>query len=73
MNRALLEEARRFPGQERKVIEYFRSQPEAMAQIRAPLFEEKVVDFIVEMADTTEKKVSTEELMKDPDEETAKA
>jgi len=38
VNRALLEEARRFPGQERKVIEYFRNQPEALAQIRAPLF-----------------------------------
>lgn len=73
VNRALLEEARRFPGQERKVIEYFRSQPEALAQIRAPLFEEKVVDFIVEMADTTEKKVSTEELMKEPEDEPAKA
>ena len=43
VNRSLIEEARRFPGQERKIIEYYRSQPEALAQLRAPLFEDKVV------------------------------
>ena len=68
VNRTLIEEARRFPGQERKIIEYYRSQPEAMAQLRAPLFEDKVVDFILEMASVTEKKVTPEELMRDEDE-----
>lgn len=71
VNRTLIEEARRFPGQERKIIEYYRSQPEAMAQLRAPLFEDKVVDFILEMANVTEKSVSPEELMRE--DEDAKA
>jgi trigger factor len=68
VNRALIEEARRFPGQERKIIEYYRSQPEALAQLRAPLFEDKVVDFILEMANVTEKSVTPDELMRDDDE-----
>jgi len=67
VNRALIEEARRYPGQEKKVIEYFRSSPEALAQLRAPLFEDKVVDFIAEMASVTEKPVTPEELMKEPE------
>ena len=65
VNRTLIEEARRYPGQERKIIEYYRNQPEAMAQLRAPLFEDKVVDFILEMASVTEKTVTPEELMRD--------
>jgi trigger factor len=68
VNRTLIEEARRYPGQERKIIEYYRAQPEAMAQLRAPLFEDKVVDFILEMANVTEKSVTPDELMKDDDE-----
>jgi len=68
VNRTLIEEARRYPGQERKIIEYYRAQPEAMAQLRAPLFEDKVVDFILEMATVTEKSVTPEELMRDDDE-----
>lgn len=68
VNRSLIEEARRFPGQERKIIEYYRSQPEALAQLRAPLFEDKVVDFILEMANVTEKSVTPDELMRDDDE-----
>ncbi len=71
VNRALIEEARRYPGQEKKVIEYFRGSPEALAQLRAPLFEDKVVDFIAEMANVTEKPITPEELMKDPEEEKA--
>jgi len=68
VNRSLIEEARRYPGQERKIIEYYRSQPEALAQLRAPLFEDKVVDFILEMATVTEKSVTPEELMREDDE-----
>jgi trigger factor len=68
INRALAEQARRFPGQERRVVEYYRNAPEALAQLRAPLFEDKVIDFIVEMAKVTERPVSVEDLMKDPDE-----
>jgi len=63
-NRALVEQARRYPGQERKVIEQFRSNPEMLAQIRGPLFEDKVIDFILEMARTTEVSMSVEEVTK---------
>jgi trigger factor len=71
VNRAMLEEARRFPGQERQVLEYFKNSPEALAQIRAPLFEGKVVDFIVELAKPKERKVSLAELLAEPAEEEA--
>lgn len=63
VNRALAEEARRHPGYERQVIEFYRKNPEALANLRAPIFEDKVVDFIVEMAEVTEKPVSTTELL----------
>ncbi len=69
VNRAIMEQARQYPGQERQVIEFYQNNPEAMNQVRAPLFEDKVIDFIAELAKVTEKKVSAEELMKDPDEE----
>jgi trigger factor len=67
LNRAMLEEARRFPGQERQVLEYFKNAPEAVAQLRAPLFEGKVIDFIVAVAKPAERKVALEELLKDPE------
>lgn len=63
VNRALIEEARRHPGYERQVVEFYRNQPEALAQLRAPLFEDKVIDFIVEMAKVTDKPVSPAELL----------
>jgi trigger factor len=69
VNRKLIEEARRFPGQERKVVEYYRNNPEMLAQLRAPLFEEKVVDFIIEMAKVTDKPVPTSEVMKEDEED----
>ena len=68
VNRALVEQARRFPGQERQVIEYYRNNPDALAQLRAPLFEDKVIDFITEMASVTDKPATIEELMKEPEE-----
>lgn len=72
VNRALMDRVRQFPGQEQQVYEYFRKTPEAVANLRAPIFEEKVVDFIVELAKVTEKKVSREELFR-TDEESPKA
>lgn len=69
ITRAMIAEARRFPGQERQVMEYFQKTPEAMAQLRAPIYEDKVVDFILELAKVTERKVTVDELMKDPDED----
>ncbi|MDJ0942044.1 MAG: trigger factor [Kiloniellales bacterium] len=62
LNRALAMEARKHPGKEREVFDYFQRTPEAMANLRAPIFENKVVDFIVEMADTQDKGVTAEEL-----------
>lgn len=71
VNRALIEEARRYPGQERKVVDFYRNHPEALAQLRAPLFEEKVVDFITEMAKVTDKPVTSVELLREGEEEAA--
>jgi trigger factor len=68
INRALMEEARKYPGQEQAFIKMYQENPEAMASIRAPIFEEKVVDFILEMANVTERKVSLEALMAAPEE-----
>lgn len=71
LNRALAMEARKHPGQEREVFEYFQRTPEAMANLRAPIFENKIIDFIVEMAETEDKGVTAEELRaeleRDPD------
>ena len=64
LNRAMAEEARRYPGQERKVIDLFKSDPQAQARLRAPLYEDKVIDFVIEMAEVTEKRLPPEELVK---------
>lgn len=69
LNRALLNEARRFPGQERMVFEFYQKNPDALEQLRAPVFEDKVIDYILELAKVEEKKVTAEELMRDPDDE----
>ena len=69
VQQAMISEARRYPGQEREVIEFFQQNPGAMAQIRAPIYEDKVVDYILEQATVEEKKVSKEELFKDDDED----
>jgi trigger factor len=72
VNRALATEARRFPGQEKKVVDFYRQHPEQLANLRAPIFEDKVIDFILEMAKVTDRPVPPEELLKpDPDEEKA--
>jgi trigger factor len=69
VSRALLERVRQFPGQERKVYDYYRSNPQLLAELRAPIFEDKVVDYILELAKVTETPVSPEELYADPDED----
>jgi trigger factor len=63
VNRAIGEEARRFPGQERHVVEYYRNNPGAVDGLRAPIYEDKVVDFILELAQVTDKPVSLKELL----------
>ncbi|BBK42773.1 trigger factor [Allostella vacuolata] len=69
INRAISEEARRYPGQERRVIEFYEKNPQAVASLRAPLFEDKVVDLIVEQAKVSERTVPVEELLRDPDDQ----
>jgi trigger factor len=61
---ALIAEVRRFPGQEQQVYDYYRKNPQALASLRAPVFENKVVDFVTELAQSTEKKMTREELAK---------
>ncbi|MFZ1988564.1 MAG: trigger factor [Alphaproteobacteria bacterium] len=67
ISRAMAEQARRLPGQEQQVYRYFRENPGALDQLRAPLYEEKVVDFIIERSTVADKPVSKEELMKEMD------
>jgi trigger factor len=67
VSRAVMDRARQMPGREKEVWEFYRKTPEAVAQLRAPIFEDKVVDFILELATVTEKPVSKEELYKDDD------
>jgi trigger factor len=67
VNRVVMERAQSFPGQEAKVVEFYRSNPQALAELRAPLFEEKVVDYIIDKATITDKLVSLDELMRDPE------
>ncbi len=71
LNRALLQEAQRHPGQEREVFDFFQRTPEAMANLRAPIYEDKVVDFIVDLAMVSERKVTPAELRKEMDAEAA--
>lgn len=66
LRNALMAEARRFPGQEKAVIDYYTQTQGALERIRAPLLEEKVVDYIVGQAKVIEKKISAEELLKIP-------
>jgi trigger factor len=71
VSRAVIERARSMPGREKEVWDYYRNNANALAQLRAPIYEDKVVDFILELANVTEKKVSREDLFKDDDEKSA--
>ncbi|MBN9583665.1 MAG: trigger factor [Afipia sp.] len=73
VSRALIERARQSPGREKEVWDFYRSNPNALAQLRAPIYEDKVVDFILALATVTEKKVSREDLLKDDDEDKSAA
>ena len=71
VSRAVIERARSMPGREKEVWDYYRNNANALAQLRAPIYEDKVVDFILELANVTEKKVSREDLFKEDDEKSA--
>ena len=62
-------EAKKYPGQEKQVLDYFKKNKEASQNLAGPLFEEKVFDFICEMADVKEKVVSIKELYNDDENE----
>jgi len=65
LQQAMIAEARRYPGQEQQVIEFYQKNPQAIAQLRAPIFEEKVVDLIIEKADVKDKKVKKDVLFEE--------
>lgn len=73
LQQAVLREAQRAPGREREVIEFFQRNPAALQQLQAPIFEDKVVDFVFELAKVREEKVSPEELFREDEEEEAGA
>jgi trigger factor len=63
LNQAIMREAMRYPGQERQVLEFYSKNAQLKEQMRAPIFEEKTVDFILELAKVTDKPVTPEELL----------
>ena len=68
LNNAIMAEARNYPGQERQVLDFYRQNPNAAAQMRAPIYEEKVCDLIFDQAKVKDTKISKEELLKEDDE-----
>jgi trigger factor len=73
MTEALLARVRSFPGQEKEVWEHYRGNSNALAELRAPIYEEKAVDYILELANVAERKVGISELLASDDDETAPA
>jgi len=73
VSRAVIERARQMPGREKEVWDYYRNNANALAQLRAPIYEDKVVDFILELANVTEKKVTREDLYRDDEAENSAA
>ena len=69
VTRAIVDQARQMPGREQQVWDYYRKNPNALAELRAPIFEEKVVDFLLALAKVTEKTVSKDELYKVEDDD----
>ena len=67
VSRGVVERARQYPGREREVWDYYQKNPGALASVRAPIYEEKVVDFILELAKVSERKVTKDELFKEDD------
>jgi len=71
LNKAVIDEVQRYRGQEQQVFEFFKKNPQAVESLRAPIFEDKVVDHILASIKVNEVKVSPEDLAKDPDEDEA--
>jgi trigger factor len=68
LNRGLIAEARRYPGQEREVLDAYRNNPRALDALRAPIYEDKVVDHILGTVTLTDRAVTPEELAREDDE-----
>lgn len=68
LSNAIMAEARNYPGQEKMVLDFYRQNPNAAAQLRAPIYEEKVVDLIVSVAEVKDEAITKEELLKEEDE-----
>ena len=62
---AMMKEIQKYPGQEKEIMEYLKNNPEAQQQLSGPIFEDKIIDFILELAKVKEKTVTTEELYKE--------
>jgi trigger factor len=69
VRRAIIERVRQVPGREKELYDYYAKHPEAVAAVRAPIFEDKLVDFLIELAKVTDRQVSREELFKDDEDE----
>lgn len=69
VSEAIMERVKQFPGQEREVYEYYQKNPQAVAELRVPIFENKVVEHILEQATVKDKKVTADQLFKDDSEE----
>ncbi len=69
LTRAIHDQARQFPGREQQILEYYKQNPTAVAEIRSPIFEDKVIDFLLELAQVSEKPVSREQLFGEEEEE----
>ena len=67
LQKAILKESQNYPGQEQMVFKYYQENPEAMQQLSGPVYEEKIVDFIMELAKVTDKTVTVDELMAEDD------
>jgi len=64
MTQALIQQARQYPGQEREFFEFMQQNQQMQQQMRAPIYEDKVVDYVLELADVTDKSVSKDDLEK---------
>ena len=67
LNRAVMQEAQRHQGKEKEIVAYYKDNPQALQALESPILEDKVVDFVLELADISEREVTLEELMEDPD------
>jgi trigger factor len=69
VQRAMAAQLRQFPGQEQMLLDYYRKNPDAIVALRAPIFEEKVVDYLLELVKVTDKPTSREDLMREDEDD----